>query len=363
MGAWQSWAVVNKAGGWLALLGYFALGLWLGSEQGARDIFLRLFLITGWIASVVSLGLFVLFNYGIQFPMTGPIFRLQGFSANPNAFAIIVACQLVLQMCLVRREILFPRWLHYAGMTIGLLALFYAGSRSAWVGFAFAAFVMLSMRQLPLREVSIALLLAVAANALVLDVPRLAPSVAQYVRTAVQPDTVVADPAPAVEYRRNPYRYVARAGIVSDPGAQDRVEMTLRALSYWKESPVVGVGLGNYMRLSQRDGYGANAPHSTGLWILTEMGLVGLAMFLVFFLVCLRTLMWRQGRLETDEIRLGIAAAMLVMAASSIGTEVLYQRYLWVLLGIGLAANPSTSLGQELISRAGLSNRRMEPVR
>ena len=45
---------------------------------------------------------------------------------------------------------------------------------------------------------------------------------------------------------------------------------------------------------------------------------------------------------------LGIAAAMLVMAGSSIGTEVLYQRYLWVLLGIGLAANPHQLLDEGL---------------
>ena len=353
MGTWQSWAVVNKAGGWLVVLGYFAIGVWLGTEQGTRDLFLRVFLVTGWIASVVSLGLFALFKYGVQFPMTGAINRLEGFSANPNAFAIVVACQLALQMCLVRREILFPRWLHCVGMAIGLLALLYAGSRSAWVGFAFAAIILLSMRRLPLREASVALLLALAINTLLLDLhrldlPRLAPTVVRELWATVEQDTAVADPAPAVWDRRSPYLYIARAGIVSDPGAQDRVEMTKRALRYWRERPIVGVGLGDYMWQSQRDGYGANAPHSTGLWLLTEMGLVGFLMFLAFFLVCLRALVWRQGRFETNEIRIGIAATMLVLAGSSIGTEVLYQRYLWVLLGIGLAANSHQRLDDGL---------------
>lgn len=349
MGAWQGWALVNKTGGWLALLGYFALGLWLGSEQSTGDLFLRVFLVTGWTASAVSLGLFVLFNYGIEFPMTGPIFRLQGFSANPNAFAIVVACQLALQMCLVRRGILFPRLLLYAGMAISLLALLYAGSRSAWIGFAFAALIMLSMRQMALREALIAVLLALTVNTLLLDLPRLAPAVVRDLRAAVLPELAQYSPfVEALNRGRSPYRYIARAGIVGDPGAHDRLEMTKRALRYWRDRPVIGVGLGNYIWLSQRDGYRANAPHSTGLWILTEMGLIGFAMFLVFFLVCLRKLVWRQGRLETDEIRLGIAAAMLVMAGSSIGTEVLYQRYLWVLLGIGLAAKPRQLLGEGL---------------
>ena len=72
MGAWQSWAVVNKMAGWFVLLVYFVLGAWLGHGKSARDLFLRVFFVTGWIASAVSLGLFALFNYGVQFSIIGP---------------------------------------------------------------------------------------------------------------------------------------------------------------------------------------------------------------------------------------------------------------------------------------------------
>jgi len=332
-GSWQVWGLANKGIGWFVLVAYFLAGLWLGNHgTAARLSFLRAFFVMGWLASAFSFALFLLALYRIPVALADNYDRATGFLANPNAFGIAIAALLALQIPFMRQRLIFAPWLHALGMALALLALFYAGSRSAWLGFTVALFALLILRQIPWRGILLALSIAIGINALSIDLPRFAPqALALITQTA---------PEHAALQTLKPYRYVARADMLDDAASQSRIVSTRLALEYWRDQPLRGIGLGSYLwrRAQTDDPTAGTGIHATGLWLITETGLVGLVLFSAFFVVALRALIWRDRRLEVDPLPIGIAAVLVTLAAASLGTEILYQRYLWVLAGIGLAA-------------------------
>ena len=211
-----------------------------------------------------------------------------------------------------------------------MLVLAYAGSRSAWVGMAAGLVVLAAFRQIPLREVLIAALLAGIINLMTVD--GLTWSKKQL---ASRPDDQLA-PTQVV---RDPYYYVGRDNVLSDLGLNHRMLTAEQAIEDWRGHPVMGIGLGGFI-WSHR---GSDDPlrgiqiHATSLWLLVETGIIGILLFATFFFVVLRALLWRRGKWEKDPVLIGIAAALIVVGAASIGTEILYQRYLWFLAGLGLA--------------------------
>ncbi len=336
-GSWQIWGLANKGVGWFVLVGYFIAGWWLsGHGTAPRISFLRAFFVMGWLASAFSLFLFLLALYQVPFVLAVNYDRATGFLANPNAFGIAIAAQLALQLPLMQRRLVFPNWLHAIGMAFALLALLYSGSRSAWLGFAVAFLVLLIIRRIPWRGLFLAIALAIGINGLTIDLPRLIPQATALfppmaalfgVDQGAQPNTL------------KPYRYVTRSNMLADPASQQRVISTKLAVEYWRDRPLRGIGLGSFLwRRGQTDDPTAGTGiHATALWLATETGLVGLALFSAFFIATIKALVWRNGRLEADPIPIGVATVLITLAAASLGTEILYQRYLWVLGGIGLA--------------------------
>ena len=77
--------------------------------------------------------------------------------------------------------------------------------------------------------------------------------------------------------------------------------------------------------------------HNSILWLLAETGLIGAALFSIFFLIVTRNLYLAGRAPEADPLLFGVLGILLVFAGASIGTEVLYQRYLWFLTALALA--------------------------
>lgn len=336
-GSWQIWGLANKGVGWFVLVGYFIAGWWLsGHGTAPRISFLRAFFIMGWIASAFSFFLFLLAFYQVPFVLAVNYDRATGFLANPNAFGIAIAAQLALQLPLMQRRLVFPNWLHAIGMAFALLALLYSGSRSAWLGFAVALLVLLIIRRIPWQGLFLAVTLAIGINVITIDLPPLAPhALALFPSTAA---SLAGAESPGFQTLK-PYRYVTRSNILGDSATQNRILSSKLAIEYWRDRPLRGIGLGSFLwRRGQTDDPTAGTGiHATALWLVTETGLVGLALFSAFFIAAIKALVWRNGRLEADPIPIGVATVLITLAAASIGTEILYQRYLWVLGGIGLA--------------------------
>lgn len=330
-GEWIRWAYLNKGVGWLVLIGYFVAGVWAAHRGRQLAIpALATFIGIGWLVSAIGVAGFVVF---VLFPeLTGAqrFIRPQGLAANPNAFAISIAAVVVIQLPLMKALAIYRPWWFRIGLALMMLVLVYAGSRSAWVGLAAGLVVLLAFRQIPLREVLIAALLAGAINLMTVDL----------LTWSKKQLAVSGDGQPVTtQVVRDPYAYIGRHNVLRDAGLGHRLLTAERAIDDWKNRPVFGIGLGSFL-WSHRD---PDDPlrgiqiHATSLWLLVETGIVGFALFAAFFFAVMRALLWRRGKWEKDPVLIGIAAALIVVGAASIGTEILYQRYLWFLAGLGLA--------------------------
>lgn len=330
-GEWIRWAYLNKGVGWFVLTGYFVAGLWLAHRGRQLAVpALATFIGTGWLVSAIGLAGFVVF---VLFPgLTGMerFIRPQGLAANPNAFAISIAAVVAIQLPLMKARAMFSPWWFRFGLALMMLVLAYASSRSAWVGMAAGLVVLLAFRQIPLREVVIAAILAGGINLVSIDLlPWTKKQLA--IQAGGQPVTT--------QVVRDPYAYIGRHDVLRDAGLSHRMLTAKRAIADWKNRPIFGIGLGGFIssHRSPDDPLRGIQIHATSLWLLVETGIIGAALFAAFFFAVVRALLWRYGNWQKDPVLIGIAAALIVLAAASIGTEILYQRYIWFLAGLGLA--------------------------
>lgn len=255
-------------------------------------------------------------------------FRPSGFLLHPNPFAdyLVIVLPLLLVLTLLKTSELPARWRWVCGTLAcgGTLALILTLSRGGWISFAaaltFALGVGVQRRLIPVGRV--ALVGAAGAIALALIV-------------LVQP---------AVVYRLTKD---------DDRSTQTRLVMMDQAALIIRDQPILGVGLANYTRASQRytpasfaplplgyqDTIRAGVVHNGYLLLWAERGLIGLLLHLSVFV----TALWRFWRLRTwsDPVLHGVALGLL---AGVVGQGVFYlfdHFYLdlrpgvfWLLIGL-----------------------------
>lgn len=335
-GMWFPWAVFNKYLGWFVLLWYFVLGGWLAVHAYARGLepFLRAFL---WCAALVSAyGIidFTVRMLGIlDLPAGVVTFRHFGFMDNPNAFGLLLAAAAAMQMPFMAAGTLTSRKCHLLIATLILSGLILSFSRSAWFGLAIAVTAMLLMQSLPARRFALAVALAtILTVSLVYLLPATLDWFSAFGLSGSAPHKSLAD--------QIVINFVYRTHFAEDVSSLDRVAVGLRALEMWLDRPLFGTGLGSFL-WTEID-RGSDTPyiiHNTLLWLLTETGLVGAAVFVGAFIVALRGLCCglERGRPATRTLQLGMLGMIAVFVGASLGMEVTYQRYFWFLLGGALA--------------------------
>ncbi|MGH6954461.1 MAG: O-antigen ligase family protein [Alphaproteobacteria bacterium] len=352
--AWHGWAVVNKGLGWLVLLAYLWLGGWITTLGGhrAQERLVRAFIGLGWLACLYAIGLHLSIMAGIvempayarflesdtvadPFDLTAGVVygaaRLSGLAANPNAFGLLLAALVAVQAPYLKRGLLFPGWLHVLGMGLALACIFLSGSRSALLAVAAGWGALWALKHADWKRSALAALFGFA---LVLGV-----GVAGQAIDDSRDGTAESSAGSATS---NAPTLVARALIIPGQnldnrfGLRARLEQVEGALALWRESPIVGAGLGTYLA-RQADTPAPQQVHTTALWLLAETGAVGLALFAAFFVAAAMALGGRRAGVEREPIVAGTLGLLIGLAAASIGTEVLYQRYLWFFLGLALA--------------------------
>lgn len=337
-GVWQSWALVNKGIGWLILLGYLLLGGWIATllEIRIRDLLLRSFIVFGWAVFACVLLLYSLAVHNL-IPEVGATYypRPAGLFANPNAFGIAAAAMASLQAAYLTRRPLFTPKLALIGLGLTCAAIVLSVSRSAWLGLFVAAIGLLAMGGLHWRDV---VRVAASCTVIVLAVlhgPGLTVELAVAARQALLP-TIGSNASP-VQRSRTYLNTALDQG--RNPGIKERLASARAAFQAWKTAPIVGIGLGTYYDLHKDTPNVADTIHNTFLWLLTEAGLIGVGLFSAFFLIVFVSLV-RCARAppKTDPFLIGVLGVLLAFAGASIGTEILYQRYLWFFLGLALAS-------------------------
>jgi len=106
--------------------------------------------------------------------------------------------------------------------------------------------------------------------------------------------------------------------------------------SLWKENPIFGSGLGSFIE-KYKDLKVKISIHNTMLWVLAEMGMIGLLMLLVLP-ICIIVHLYQKRRAPLSSEDFSLLLVILVTISFSQLHEILYQRFLWLLLGI-LVAN------------------------
>ncbi len=133
--------------------------------------------------------------------------------------------------------------------------------------------------------------------------------------------------------------------------AQNRWRDTVVAAAYVLEHPVIGAGVGmDYLALNDRRGAMWLSVHNAYLNYAVDLGLLGLALFLVLFAGCVRTAsrLERERRAaDADDVlgRLAGAAriSLIAFAVAAFFYPVAYNAYFYYIAGLALAARQTAA--------------------
>lgn len=137
---------------------------------------------------------------------------------------------------------------------------------------------------------------------------------------------------------RNP----VQSALSTDYSDKERWATWIHAVELWRESPVFGAGLGVLIAKSSSWLGHSQVIHSTPLWLLSEFGLIGVALMgWVFFLLVHHD----SAKRSFLPARRALSLLILAFAIFSLAHEIFYQRIFWFVLGAVLA-QPSVKKGR-----------------
>jgi O-antigen ligase len=315
-GRWIPWALLQKGAGWGVLLGYLAVGAAMGlTLVDQRVRFLKVFVITAWAVAAISIAVYQAWMVNPEFAFLDRFEgRVEGFFDNPNAYGIAMVAIAGMQLAAMGRGLMANTLLSRWGLAVLVAVIVLARSRSAWIAVPAMLVPLLWLRVIDWQLIWAGvwrggLLLAVMYGLASLVVLFGGGSLTGTV--SISAETL--------------------SGPMVDSAVNHRMRIMEAAVAMWRESPVFGIGLGAFYIHELAQGHSATI-HTSALWILTEMGLVGLALFAALLGSCLYGL-WRAAKAGDSWAGVGLAV-LCTLAVSSIGTEILYQRYLWIVLGM-----------------------------
>lgn len=317
-GRWIPWALLQKGAGWGVLLGYLAVGAAMGlALADQRERFLKAFVMTAWAVALVSIAIYQAWMVNPEFVFLDRFEgRVEGFFDNPNAYGIAMVAIVGMQLAAMGRGLMANTLMSRWGLALLVAVIVLARSRSAWIAVPAMLIPLLWLRVTGWQLVwggvwRGGLLLAALYGLASLVVLSGGGSLTGTV--AISAETL--------------------SGPMVDSAVNHRMRIMEAAVGMWRESPILGIGLGSFYVHELAQGNSATI-HTSALWILTEMGLIGLALFATLFGSCLLGL-WRAARAGDAWAGVGLAV-LCTLAVSSIGTEILYQRYLWIVLGMAM---------------------------
>jgi O-antigen ligase len=265
-----------------------------------------------------------------RFISSGAVRRIQSYDApltqNPNDLALMLnlILPLTLALILIQRAPL-PRLALIVGALLSVVAIILTFSRAGFITLAVTgAFYLARTLRRPGRGWALAVLVLA-----LLGTPFL------------------------------PQGYLDRLSTItnihSDPtgSAQERWGDTQAALEFVSENPVVGAGIGmNALALNELRGALWKKIHNAYLEYAVDLGLPGLALFLIILVGCIRAtvLVMRRtaARPEGRDLFLlaeGIQAGLAAFAVAALFHPVAYHFYFYYLAGLALAARAACEAG------------------
>lgn len=303
---WTDWALVNRFAGWFVLLAFAATGAFATSSGGNDALKAVVLSYVGASVGVVVIEVIFICLEALGVSVVDYLpnaAAISGFAQNRNflAFQLLIA---------VAGAIVWLRGGNAKAAVLALLfiGLWFSGSRSGWITLACVVLAGLAIGALRLRESIVGILAATIFVSIILMI------------SSVE-DAIV---APSL--------------IPTEISTSERLLTWTKGWELFTEHPLLGAGLGafrNLMILSS--GHIPLVIHSTALWLLAELGVVG---FLAFAVPAV-AVWYRSWRAAAADKGLALVfLCFVVMAVMSGPADMLYQRTFWLIVGAALAAPP-----------------------
>lgn len=320
-GVWSRWGLLNKGIGWLVLMSYFFLGAWLTTNFDEKSIrhFMKNFLFFFIGTLPVFLVILILKDKGIDLGISAISYPLSGLMANRNAYGfLLVACLLFATLFSYTKNPIIP--LIWVQILWGMLplVLVYNGSL-ACIGMSGIVIIGILMKKRSHLQILLPLLIGVI-----------------FLFIFIEPEII---------FRKRSIDRITGLTTFSEENIKiqsDRLRISIikDAFELWQQHPIFGAGLGSFM-VDQIATYGGltDTIHSTSLWIMTEMGIVGLLIFVSFYILCLKAL-WKRGPSKENFFSIFSFATfyfLLCFGLMSLVHEFIYTRHMWMIMGFALA--------------------------
>lgn len=376
------WAIGNRGIGWLVVIGYFSSGaLFTGQfgRQGVRRL-AQVLLLTA--AVVTAVHLLHRIAFVLDWTSLPPSPNFEAFSANRNAFAF----QLLVTLGFAACYLLPIRTINLKSLVPVMALVFFAviatNSLTSYVSLAvFAIILATGRRQLVARFAVVALLGAAlyAGMPYLIDVLRaaqpLAFSLSARVLNAVAElfsghgvvltteGGAAGHAAPVELFQELP---IERLTGQEDSSVTERLESLRGGLALFREHPFFGAGLGAFISTQISKTGTALIIHSTYVWIIAEMGLLGLLLMGSVPVMQIRRVWngwWRRPKRMLGGLGKNDSALLMLVAmfcVFSLAHEIAYQRIFWFVLGALLASPGRVSIRSLLPER--LSRQRPAPA-
>ena len=350
------WALLNRMLGFLFLLGYAAvpgLVVLVAGERG-RAILAKVFVVAAVAICAIQVIAFIIHLYVTPLPLDffGYLFRysnqLEGYAQNSNAFAFQLLMALAIVIA-VREEMrqgsawTWLSWLRWLPAVALLVTLVLTRSRAgilcalAVVALALLPGKWLARDWLGRRSLVVA---SIAGAALAV--------------------VVIAFWSPIDRGLIEPLAHALRPH--ADESDAQRWQSIVLGVQAWLRHPVLGGGLGTFLLERETAHLPLVVIHSVPIWFLAEMGLAGLAAYVVFVASLATAGVAALVRNDGNARGLLIVAAVFVLMG--LVHDIFFQRTFWFACGLLLVDGAAVALrGEEPHPDAADDSRDMSGAR
>lgn len=321
---WNDWAMINRGVGWLIILGYVAVGVSVAlflAESGRRFI-LRLFVTAGATIAASQLALMTALRLGVPLPSDAFAVPLQGYANNSNAFAFQMVITAIAATIASRLGVFRDRRrLSEIVLILTGLAIYFANSRAGVVMFGIVM-VMSVLLALPSERRTVITTFLVVAIGMTAGIMLLGniPLIVDWLGGTGSPMEL--------QIGTRFYRPSSDA---------DRWITFVDGWRLWLDSPIFGNGLGAHVQNRLATGKSFVVIHSVPVWLMAEMGLIGLVAVVFGF-----------ARLFLGAVRLlpdptyrawgaGLITLLISAGAANLVHDFFFQRSFWFVLALGIA--------------------------
>lgn len=326
-GTWSNWAFFNKYIGFWILIAYLCLGGWLITNAKDHTDIIKTFIhaFCGFFVCVLGLSIILIFieTYtGQKFLLTHNPWA--GFMVNRNAYMVVaVFVMICILLSYTQEKLPLSNWISAVFWFFLPFFILHNASRTGWI--VMTIFMVLFFIKNPK-----------------LIIKKTAPPIIAGIGLVL-----ISIYGAGIFSAQGQDQYTHFMELINAPeeksmysGDQKRFIAVEDGLELYKNSgnQILGAGLGSYKPFQiQKRGEFIDVIDFTGLWLLTETGLLGLLSFTGFFIACVAQL-FRSGKTTSyTAFSKNVLLFMLCFAGMTLLHELLYTRFLWFIMGLALA--------------------------